>query len=164
MLRKINEISLIAFFSFFQGTPTLLPSPNFDAQADSAACRKAMKGFGTDEDGLINVICRRTNAERQQIAKVFKTNFGKDLVDDIKSETRGNFENLLVACMTPTIDFYCKELNDAVSGFGTDEDILIETLCTLSNNEINIIKENYQRSKCLILLVKFKQLIIKLIF
>lgn len=48
-----------------QGNPTLVPAQNFDPVADAHALRKAMKGFGTDEDGLINIICRRSNEQRQ---------------------------------------------------------------------------------------------------
>lgn len=66
------------------------------------------------------------------------------MIEDIKSETRGNFENLLVALCTPILDFYCKEIKDAIGQIGTDEDVLIEFLCTLSNNEINTIKNHYQ--------------------
>lgn len=132
---------------FFKGNPTVVPSPTFDAVLDANAVRKAMKGFGTDEDAIINVICRRSNEQRQQIAKMYKTHFGKDLLEDIKSETSGNFENLLIALLTPTVEFYCKELYDAMSGLGTDEDVLIETLCTLSNYEIHTIKNAYQHSK-----------------
>lgn len=104
-----------------------------------------MKGFGCDEKVLIDIICSRNNQQRQEIAKVFKTNFGKDLIENIQSETRGNFETLLVALLTPTLDYYCKEIKDAMSGIGTDEDVLIEILCTLSNFEIMTIKEHYQR-------------------
>jgi annexin A7/11 len=122
-----------------------LPAEDFDPQADAGVLRKAMKGFGCDEKALIEVICRRSNPQRQEIQKVFKTNFGKDLIENIKSETRGNFESLLVALLTPTLDFYCKEIKDAMSGIGTDEQVLIEILCTLSNYEINTIKQHYSR-------------------
>ena len=81
----------------------------------------------------------------QEIQKVYKTNFGKDLIEDIVSETRGNFEKLLVALLRPILDFYVIEMRDAMAGIGTDEDVLIETLCTLSNYEINAIKEHYNR-------------------
>lgn len=42
----------------------MVPAQNFDPVADAKALRKAMKGFGTDEDGLIDVICRRSNEQR----------------------------------------------------------------------------------------------------
>lgn len=104
-----------------------------------------MKGFGCDDDAIIEIICKRNNQQRQDIQKVFKTNFGKDLIENIKSETRGNFEDIMVALLTPILDFYCKEIHDALSGIGTDESCLIEILCTLSNYEIETIKVHYNR-------------------
>ncbi|XP_059223453.1 annexin B11 isoform X2 [Stomoxys calcitrans] len=128
-----------------EGTPTVFPAQNFDPVKDAHDLRKAMKGFGTDEDALINIICRRTNEQRQEIQRQYKTHFGKDLIEDIRSETSGNFEKLLVGLLRPIVDYYCHELNDAMAGLGTDEDVLIEILCTLSNQEIHTIKNQYLR-------------------
>jgi annexin A7/11 len=128
-----------------KGTPTVTLVENFDASRDAQILRKAMKGFGTDEDALISVICRRPDVQRQQICRAFKQSYGKDLIEDVKSETRGNFENLLVALLTPLMEFYAKEIHDAIAGFGTDEDVLIEVLCCLSNHEIHEIKHCFYR-------------------
>ncbi|KAH8409206.1 hypothetical protein KR009_010701, partial [Drosophila setifemur] len=128
-----------------EGTPTVVPAPGFDPVKDAHDLRKAMKGFGTDENALINIICRRTNEQRQEIQRQYKTHFGKDLIEDIKSETSGNFEKLLVGLLRPIVDYYCAELNDAMAGIGTDEEVLIEIFCTLSNMEIYTIKNQYLR-------------------
>ncbi|XP_055845783.1 annexin B11 isoform X1 [Episyrphus balteatus] len=128
-----------------EGTPTVHPAQNFDPVKDAHDLRKAMKGFGTDENTLIEIICRRTNDQRQEIQRQYKTHFGKDLVEDIKSETSGNFQKLLVGLLRPIVDFYCHEMCDAMKGIGTDEDVLVEILCTLSNMEIHTIKNQYLR-------------------
>lgn len=52
-------------YSNRQGNPTVVPAPNFDPAVDANVLRKAMKGFGTDENALIEVICRRSNEQRQ---------------------------------------------------------------------------------------------------
>jgi hypothetical protein len=38
-----------------KGTPTVPPVQGFDAGRDAQILRKAMKGFGTDEDAIISV-------------------------------------------------------------------------------------------------------------
>ena len=143
-MKKLLLISIIVCF-ILQGNPTVTPTPNFNAMEDAAVLRKAMKGFGTDENALISVICRRTNNERQQIARAFKTSYGKDLISDIKSETKNSFEKLLVACLIPTAEYISMEINEALVGAGTDEEVLIEVLCTMTNREIYDINCMYQR-------------------
>ncbi|XP_022236303.1 annexin B9-like isoform X2 [Limulus polyphemus] len=94
---------------------------------------------------MIEILGHRTNAERQNIALSYKTQFGQDLIDDLKSELSGHFEDALVALMTPVADFLASELNKALSGLGTKEDTLVEILCTRRNEEIKAITEAYER-------------------
>ncbi|CAL8134933.1 unnamed protein product [Orchesella dallaii] len=126
--------------------PTVKPFGGFNASADAKTLRAAMKGLGTDEDAIIEILTQRSNPQRQEIIKAFRTEFGRDLIDDLKSELGGKFEKLILALMEPPVVYLAKELQNAMEGFGTDCDVLTEILCTRTNDEIKQIVDTYEKT------------------
>ncbi|CAF92142.1 unnamed protein product, partial [Tetraodon nigroviridis] len=104
-----------------------------------------MKGLGTDEDAILQLLTARSNTQRQEIKAVYKTLFGKDLVDNLKSELGGKFETLIIALMTPPIMYDAQSLRDAIKGAGTDEKVLVEILASRTPAEVNAIKAAYKK-------------------
>lgn len=84
-----------------------------------------MQGFGTDEEAIIEIIGKRSQLQRSQIAEAYKTSYGRDLLDDLKSELSGNFKATIVALMKAPLEFRVTELYDAMAGLGTDDKALI---------------------------------------
>ncbi|XP_041484056.1 annexin A13-like [Lytechinus variegatus] len=126
-------------------TPTVVPFPHFDKDVDAQGLRKAMKGLGTDEKAIINILCYRTNAQRQDIKLHYKTAFGRDLLDDLKSELSGDFEDVILGLMDTPAMYDARCLKRAMKGVGTDEDAILEILCARNNAEIAAIKEAYKK-------------------
>ncbi|XP_039593377.1 annexin A7-like isoform X1 [Polypterus senegalus] len=124
---------------------TIKPYPQFNAQSDAEILRKAMKGFGTDEQAVIDVVSRRTNDQRQKIKAMFKTMYGKDLIKDLKSELSGNMEEVILALFMPTTYYDAWSLRNAMKGAGTQERVLIEILCTRDNQQIREIVRCYNQ-------------------
>ena len=111
----------------------------------AADLRAAMKGLGTNEAKLIEVIGPRTNEELQLINTTYTQEIKRDLIKDIKDETSGNFENSLVSLITDRYDLDAQLVEKSVKGLGTDEDLLSEVLCTRSPAELKLISAAYMR-------------------
>ncbi|XP_042895205.1 annexin A7 isoform X1 [Parasteatoda tepidariorum] len=127
------------------GRGTIVPAENFNAERAAAKLRKAMKGIGTDERAIIDVLVTHSNSQRQEIKRKYKSLYGRDLVEDIQAELGGNFEDICVALLMPQIAYLADCFYDALQGLGTDEKCIIEILCTHHNREIEEIKSYFKQ-------------------
>merc|ERR1712060_272912 len=74
------------------------------AQFDAHQLRNAMKGLGTHEDILVDILASRTNCEIIEIKKTFKEEFQEELEDVIKCDTSGDFLLALLALLKASKD------------------------------------------------------------
>ncbi|XP_045925955.1 annexin A11-like isoform X1 [Micropterus dolomieu] len=126
----------------FRGT--IVDFPGADPLRDAEVLRKAMKGFGTDEQAIIDLLGSRSNRQRVPLLRSYKTAYGKDLIKDLHSELSGDFRKLVMAMMKTPTEFDASELRNAIKGAGTDEACLIEILSSRSNAEIKEINRFYK--------------------
>ncbi|CAG09630.1 unnamed protein product, partial [Tetraodon nigroviridis] len=126
---------------------TIKPKADFDAKQDAAALRKALEGLGTKEKVLIDILTSRSSSQRQLICAAYQEATGRTLLADIKGDTHGSFEALLVALITPPALFDCHEVMRAIKGLGTKEDILIEIFASRSNSQISALSEAYLQER-----------------
>jgi hypothetical protein len=70
-------MGLAMTISLFQPCPSVTPASGFNAANDGVALREAMKGFGTDEQTIIDILTKRSTNQRQQIAKFFTEEYGR---------------------------------------------------------------------------------------
>ena len=110
---------------------------------DAQVLRKAMEGWGTDEEPIIEISSRRSNADRQAILKEYKTMYGRDALEDLESELGGDLGKTIQAMYKTPVDFDCSELYRAIKGAGTDEESLIEIICSRTNSELIAIKKRF---------------------
>ncbi|KAL3316600.1 Annexin A6 [Cichlidogyrus casuarinus] len=123
---------------------TLKAWSDFDVKADCESLRKAMKGLGTDEKAIIEVMGKRSSTQRLQLVQQYKTTYGKDLIKEFKSELSGNFFKVIEALCWAPDEYDAHELHRAMKGLGTDDNCLIEVLCTRTNAQIDTLKNRYK--------------------
>ncbi|VEL35707.1 unnamed protein product [Protopolystoma xenopodis] len=70
-----------------------------------------------------------------------------DLKSDLKSELSGNFCDLVLFLMMDYHYSLAKCCYKAISGAGTNESVLIEVLCTATNEDIIKIKDSYLKGE-----------------
>ncbi|ODN03044.1 Annexin A13 [Orchesella cincta] len=117
---------------------------DYDAEAASKKLYEGMKGLGTDENVIVEVISSHTNEQRQEIKDKYKTMYGKDLVEDLETELGGSFAKIVLGLMKLPEEYIVESINQAISGLGTDEYALIGLLCTRTNDELDEIKKAYK--------------------
>ncbi|CAL1265163.1 unnamed protein product, partial [Larinioides sclopetarius] len=103
-----------------------------------------MRGIGTDEKIIIDILTRHSNSQRQIIKKKYKTIYGRVLEEDIKSELGGHFEDVCLALLTPLAEYIVDCFYFAIKGLRTDEKCIIELLISLESMDLRYVKTVFQ--------------------
>uniref|UniRef100_A0A672MUJ4 Annexin n=1 Tax=Sinocyclocheilus grahami TaxID=75366 RepID=A0A672MUJ4_SINGR len=122
---------------------TIKAKANFNVSEDVAALRKAIEGIGTTEKTLIDILTHRSSSQKQAISKAYLETTNRILVNDLKGDTQGSLEDLLVALARPLAVNDAKWLIEAIKGAGTDNSILIEILASRTNKQIKELSAAY---------------------
>lgn len=122
---------------------------------DCECLYKAMNGAGTDEDTLIEIIATRKPQIMKQINERYSELYaGKELSEDIQSETSGSFGKLLVALVEGErssnkipndneCEEYARKFNDYVENNSKDETIINDIFLSSSPFELAHIAKAY---------------------
>lgn len=112
------------------------PSTNFDAEKDAVAIDTALKTKGIDELTIISILTNRSNDQRQDIGFAYQRRTKKDLPSALKGALSGHLETVMVGLMKTPPQYDASELKSAMKGLGTDEDTVIEIICSRNNQEL----------------------------
>lgn len=121
---------------------------------DAYCLHRAMKGAGTNDTCLIEILASRTNAELQQIKQIYQAEHRKSLEASVASETSGDYKEFLLRLCngrdesTAVIDNNARQdaerLYRAGEGrLGTDEKVFIDIFARNSNAQLKAIADHY---------------------
>uniref|UniRef100_A0A3Q1BHN2 Annexin n=1 Tax=Amphiprion ocellaris TaxID=80972 RepID=A0A3Q1BHN2_AMPOC len=122
---------------------TVRPFPGFHADRDAMEIREALESKNVVT--LLRILTNRTNAQRQEIVKTFEEQTHKDLAAALKKCLSGDVEVLLLELLMPPVQYEAYRLQQAMAGLGTDEETLMEILCTRSGPRLQEIRATYKQ-------------------
>jgi len=121
---------------------------------DAYELNKAVKGLGTDENALIEILVGRTNEETQLIENVYEATYGKSLANDISDDTSGDFKQVLLHLLEHrskgtagevSVEADAEALYKAGEGkLGTDEKTWIEIFTHRSYPHLKAVFHQYE--------------------
>ncbi|XP_058638310.1 annexin A2b [Onychostoma macrolepis] len=124
--------------------PTVVPVYNFNPEEDAAKIETAIKTKGVDEQTIIDILTKRSCSQRGDIAFEYEKRGKKDLVSALKGALSGSLEHLILGLMKSTAQYDASELKSSMKGLGTDEESLIEMVCSRNKEELMEIKKVYR--------------------
>jgi len=128
----------------FEINPTVVPAKVFDPSTDAKYLYDAMKGFGTDEEKIIDIVAYRSSAQLISVEKKYQTLYGDDLKKILKRELDGNLEKVVLGRFYDRYGYQAYICRNAMKGLGTDEQVLIDVICTKKPEEMKKIKSAYE--------------------
>lgn len=100
-------------------------------------------GF-TFTQSIIEVICKRTKEQTDAIDMKYRDRADQTLREAFESELSGDFKKFAIYTQMTEDEFDALLIHDAVDGLGTDEELLLEVLCTRSNERLEAARAYYE--------------------
>ena len=116
--------------------------PEFNQLKDAEDIHNSLENNQVEK--VVEIICSRSNEQRLKIAETYVTGFGKELSEVIESKLSGNVKNLIQGCLLSKVDFDANEINRAIRGAGTDEDLLSEIIATRPSRHLVHVRDKYK--------------------
>ena len=102
---------------------------------------------GTDNDLFIKYFANKSPAELAMVSQLYHKKYNKSLLDVIEKEFSGDvkvlFSTLLKALVKPA-EYFATRVNEAVKGWGTNNNLLIRILVTRDEIDMPQIKKCYK--------------------
>lgn len=98
------------------------------------------KGKG---DFLISFLLGKNRRDRQIIRDAYKKYYKKELEEEVNKKLSGNYRRTVIDLIRRPAERDAIYLYKAMKGAGTNEDTLIEIICTRNNLELSKIKEEF---------------------
>jgi len=112
--------------------------PDDEAATQAERMYKAGEGkLGTDEKVFNEIITHYSPHALKQISHHYESKHKHALEKAIKSETSGNYEDLLVALLKTRHEYFADRFYDAIAGLGTDDTFLIYGFGVLAKHDIH---------------------------
>lgn len=122
--------------------PTPLPSPADDADS----LRNAVQGWGTNEKALVEILGRRTAAQRAEIRRAYASLYKESLLTRLHGELSGHFQKAMVLLATDPAERDAKLVREALGKRGDDRDawVLIEASCAGTPDHLVAVRRAYR--------------------
>jgi len=101
---------------------------SYNPSEDARRLKDAMRGLGTNDTVLIDIIGHRDRAQRQMIVAEYNRAGYGDLLKDLESETSGKYRSVLLKLMMPRDEMLAELLFEATEGAGTNSGVLIDIM------------------------------------
>lgn len=123
---------------------TLTLPPYFNLQEDCKDLRSSFKGLGCNEKRVIEILARRTQAQRLEIAQAYQTVYGESLHKRLKSAFSGKLEKCILLWMMDSAERDAILMHELMKVGGTKADrSLIGLVCTRNSAQLYLIKQAY---------------------
>ena len=114
---------------------------DFNVMSDVEEIQKYLKE--NEVTKIVELICKRSNSERQKIKEIYSNTWDADLDKELDSKLSDNVKDLIKGLMMTPEDFDAEQIFFSMKGLGTDELLLSEILSTRPSRHLLMVKERY---------------------